>query len=192
VVGLAIGLGLLAPAAHFATAATVSVRVQRGADSVDIEASALLDADAAGAWRVLTDYERYVEFIPDLRVSRVVARKGPNVTVEQTGDARVWLLRIPLEVRFEIEESAPTRLRSRAAAGSFRTMESTYVLEPTAAGVRLGYVGRVATRFELFGQFETQAVQQNITRQFQALADAIEQRSAGRREETRPQPAAVR
>ncbi len=81
----------------------------------------MLDADVATAWRVLTDYDRYVEFIPDLRVSRVVARRGSTVTVEQSGDA-VWLFTWPLEITFEIDESPPSRLQSRAVAGSLRVL----------------------------------------------------------------------
>jgi hypothetical protein len=42
----------------------------------------------------------------------------------------------------------------------------------------LEYAGRIATGFELFGPIEQLAVEENIARQFQALADAIEQRSA--------------
>jgi len=36
---------------------------------------------------VLTDFDRYAEFIPDLRVSRAVARDGAKITVEQPEDA---------------------------------------------------------------------------------------------------------
>jgi hypothetical protein len=140
----------------------------------------VLDADAATAWRVLTDYGRYVEFIPDLRESQVVARHGAMVTVRQSGDAMLWLLRIPLEITFEITESPPDRLQSRAVAGSLRALASSYVLTPAPPGVRLDYTGRVAPGFELFGVIEEAAVRQNVARQFQALADEIERSGAGR------------
>lgn len=159
-----------------AAAAAITVGVSRHADSIRIEASALLRSDVATAWRVLTDYERYVEFIPDLRVSRVVARRDRMVTVQQSGDAALWILRIPLEITFEIAEFPPSRLQSRAVAGSLPALESTYLLTQEASGVRLDYVGRIATGFELFGPIEQFAVERNIARQFQALADAIEQR----------------
>lgn len=171
-----IALALLGLAVGPAGAATIAVGVSRHADGIRIEASALLRTDVATAWRVLTDYNRYVEFIPDLRVSRVVARRDRMVTVQQSGDATLWVLRIPLDITFEIAEFPPFRLRSRAVAGSLRALESTYLLTPEASGVRLDYVGRVATGFELFGPIEQFAVERNIARQFQALADAIEQR----------------
>ena len=171
-------LALLAIAARPAPAATVSVQAERRGDTVDIRASAVLNADVATAWRVLTDYDGYARFVPDLTVSRVVARRGATVTVEQSGNARLWWLRIPLDITFEISESPPQVLQSRAVAGSMRSLESRYVLTPTSSGARLDYTGRVAPGFELFGQIEEYAVRQNIARQFQALADEIERSAA--------------
>jgi len=170
----AFALALAAATWQPAAAAMITVTAERRSDTIDIEASALLKADAATAWRVLTDYDRYAEFIPDLRVSRVVARSGTTVTVAQTGDAVLWLFRMPLDITFEITEFPPHRLQSRATAGSLRALESTYTLTPAATGVRLDYSGRAAPGFELFGRIEQLAVRENISRQFQALADEIE------------------
>lgn len=170
-------LALLAAAAQTGGAATITVDAERRGDTIEIRASAMLKADAASAWRVLTDYNRYAEFIPDLRVSRVVARRGATVTVEQSGDALLWLVRIPLDITFEIHESPSYRLQSRAVAGSLRALTSSYELTAADSGVRLDYVGRVAPGFELFGYLEQVAVQRNVSRQFQALADEIERQS---------------
>jgi len=164
-----------------AIAATVDVVTERRGEFVEIRASALVDVDAATAWRVLTRYDEYARFIPDLRSSRVVARRGSVVTVEQKGDARLWLLRVPLDVTYEIAESPPDAIRSRSIAGSFRSLESQYRLTRQSAGVRLAYAGRVAPGFALFGPIEELAVRENVTRQFQALADEMERRAeAGR------------
>jgi ribosome-associated toxin RatA of RatAB toxin-antitoxin module len=162
-----------------ATAATISVDAERRGDNIEIHASAELKSDAATAWRVLTDYERYPEFIPDLRVSRVVSRQGQTVVVEQSGDATLWLLKIPLDITFEITETSPNAIKSRGVAGSLKSMSSGYLLTPVPHGVRLEYEGRVVPGFELFAPFELTAVQQSIARQFQALADEIERRSTG-------------
>jgi ribosome-associated toxin RatA of RatAB toxin-antitoxin module len=159
-------------------AATITLDAERDGDAIDIRASVVLDADTATAWRVLTDYNRYAEFIPDLRRSRVIARRGATVTVEQSGDAALWLLKIPLDITFEIREIPPSRLQSRAIAGSLRTLTSSYALTPAAPGTRLDYVGRIAPGFELFGRIEQAAIEHNVARQFQALADEIERQSA--------------
>jgi carbon monoxide dehydrogenase subunit G len=160
-----------------AAAATIAVESERDGDVVNIHARAFLNVDVATAWRVLTDYNRYAEFIPDLRVSRVIARRGATVTVEQSGDA-TWLFRFPVEITFEISESPPSRLQSRAVAGSLRSLVSSYTLTPANPGTRLDYIGHVEPGFALFGQIEQSAVERNIARQFQALADEIERQSA--------------
>jgi len=164
-----------------AAAATVTFNAERGADTIDVRASAVLKADADTAWRVLTDYDHYVNFIPELHLSHVVARRGATVTVEQSGVITLWQLRIPVHITFEINETPPHSLHSRAVSGSLRTLTSCYALTPVAPGIRLDYVGRLATGFEFLGHIERTAVEQNIDRQFQALADEIERQSAGAR-----------
>lgn len=167
---------LLTLLARSAAAATIAIDVATHADTIEIEASALLNADADNAWRVLTDYEHYVDFIPGLQESRVVGRKGATVTVKQSGDVVLWLLHMPLDVTLEITEIAPTRLDSRVVAGDLRTLNSHYALTPQGNGVRLEYVGKLDSGFVLFGPVERLAVKQNIARRFQALADEIERR----------------
>jgi ribosome-associated toxin RatA of RatAB toxin-antitoxin module len=161
-------------AAGSAVAAVITISVERRGDTIAIEASALLGVDAATAWRVLTDYGRYPEFIPGLTESRVVARNGPTVIVEQDGYAQVWLLRAPVAVTYEITETPPGRVRSRAVAGSLRLLDSDYRLTPLATGVRLDYTGLAATGTGLFGPFEQWVIEQNATLRFRALAEAME------------------
>ena len=180
----AFALALGVSAAQPAAAATITISTERHGDTIDVHASVVLNADAATAWRVLTDYDRYTEFIPDLRVSRVVARRDAKVTVEQSGDALLWLFKMPLDVTFEINEIPPNSLQSRAVAGSLRALASSYALTPAASGVRLDYAGRVAPGFELFGSIEQTVVEQNVARQFQALSDEIERKAAGREHTT--------
>jgi ribosome-associated toxin RatA of RatAB toxin-antitoxin module len=176
---LAVALALatavtVAPAA--AAAATIAINSEQRGDAIHIHASAVLNADTATAWHVLTDYDRYPEFIPDLRTSRIVARHGATVTVEQSGDAALWLFKWPLDITFEIQELPPNGLRSRAVAGSLRALASHYTLTTVESGVRLDYEGDIAPGFELFSNIGEIAVRQNVARQFQALADEIERK----------------
>lgn len=170
-------VALVVAMARCADAATLVITAERRGDTIDIHASAQLRADADTAWRVLTAYDRYTDFIPDLRTSRIVARQDRTVTVEQSGDARVWRLPVPLDMTFEIVESPPAGLHSHAIAGTLRAMESSYSITRAEGGVGLDYVGHIAPGFELFGSLELDAVKQNVARQFQALADEIERQS---------------
>jgi ribosome-associated toxin RatA of RatAB toxin-antitoxin module len=175
---LVIAAALVVATTQSAGGATVALTAERNGNAFDIHASSLLNADGATAWRVLTDYNRYPEFIPDLHSSHIVARHAGTVTVEQSGDAVLWLFKMPLEITFEIQEAPPDHLRSRAVAGTLRALTSSYALTPEAARTRLDYVGRVAPGFRLLGPFERTAVERNVSRQFQALADEIERQFA--------------
>jgi len=175
---LAVAWALIVASTPPAIAANVAFSTERNGDAIDIHASALLNADGVTAWRVLTDYSRYPEFIPDLRSSHVVARRAATVTVEQSGEARLWLFRLPLEITFEIQEAAPDHLQSRAVAGTLRALTSSYALASESAGTRLDYVGHATPGFWLLGPFERAAVERNVARQFQALADEIERQFA--------------
>jgi carbon monoxide dehydrogenase subunit G len=177
-------LVLLALLARSAAGATVAISLASRADTIEIEGSAELNADAETAWRVLTDYERYVDFIPGLEESRVLARNGATVTVEETGDVKLWQLHMPLDVTFEITEMAPTGLVSRVVAGDLRALNSRYVLTPVGNGVRLEYTGKLGLGPALLGAIERLAVKENVGRRFQALADEIERRSAARRDQS--------
>ena len=178
---IAFAMMLVLAGSQPAAAAIVTINTRLQGATIDVHASALLNADAATAWRVLTDYDRYAEFIPDLQVSRVVARDGAKITVEQSGNAALWLFRLPVHVTFEVNELPPDRLRSRTVAGSVRVLASSYVLVPDASGLRLDYAGQIVPGFELVGHIERMMLERNAARHFQALADEIERRSAVRR-----------
>jgi hypothetical protein len=93
--------------------------------------------------------------------------------------AVMWLLSMPVQVTFEVRESLPNGLQSRPVAGNLRSLTSDqYVLTPNPSGTRLDYVGQVAPGFELFRHIEQAAVEPYIARQFQALANEIEQQGA--------------
>ena len=164
--------------AQAADAGAVSIVAARDGEAIDIRASALVSADAGTPWRVLTDYDHYPDFVPDLQVSRIVARNGAVVTVEQSGAAVLGLFKLPLDITFGIQEMPPRVLVSRVVAGSLRQLTSRYALRSVPGGARLDYVGRVVPGFEFLGRFEQTVVEQNVGRQFQALADEIERRGA--------------
>ena len=164
-----------------AAAAGVDIDVRRTEGTVVVGASAELNADPATAWRVLTDYGRYSEFVPGMRESHVVERRGAHATVAQSAEAPVWFSRMPIDITYEIDEFPPSRIESTAKADALRTLDSRYELLPAPGGVRLEYEGRLAPRSAWFGPIEQYALRQAIASEFQALADRIEQEAAGGR-----------
>lgn len=174
VVALAAVLAGIAPRA---LAARVHVDVVRRGDTTVIDASAMLAADVAGAWQVLTDYDRYADFIPGVQSSRIIARNGPAVVVEQTDQLPLGPWRVPVRVTYAIDESPPRRIDSHATSDRLPTLESRYMLSPAASGVALRYVGTVRTSLPIIGDAERWVVARSVARDLQALADEIEHQS---------------
>jgi ribosome-associated toxin RatA of RatAB toxin-antitoxin module len=164
----------LAAIASAAAAADVDVDVHRSEGVVVIDARAELKADAATAWRVLTDYARYPEFVPGMRASRVVTRRGTHAIVAQSADAPLWFARMPVEITYDIDEFPPSRIESSAKADALHALDSHYQISPAPEGVRLEYEGRLAPRSAWLGGIEQYALRRAIVAEFRALADRIE------------------
>jgi hypothetical protein len=176
---LAVAL-LVAHGTHAASAEIV-VEARREGDAYVITARGDLDADAGVAWRVLTEYDRYPTFVPDLHSSRTVSRGVDGAVVEQRGELRFLWVRIPLDVRYEIRERPPSIVESRATSGSFRAMTGRYELLQNGGTLRVAYTGRLVPDFSMPPLIGTFAVRRNVERQFTAMIGEIERQSAARR-----------
>jgi ribosome-associated toxin RatA of RatAB toxin-antitoxin module len=186
---LLLGLACAPWSSGSSAAAEPQVRVEahRDGDAVLVEGNARLSASLEVAWDVLTGYDRYAEFVPDLKSSNVIARAGNTALVEQKGEmAFFFLFHYPVEVRLEVTESPKERVVSRAVAGNFREMTGTYVLIPDGEQLRFIYSGRLVPDFRLPPLVGLPALRAAVERQFRALVREILRRAAGGDERPRP------
>jgi hypothetical protein len=179
--GALLAVALLVARAALAAPAEIVVETAREGDAYVITARGDLDADAGLAWRVLTEYDRYAAFVPDLHSSRTVSRSANGAVVEQRGELRFLWVRIPLDVRYEIREQPPSVVESRATGGSFREMTGRYELLQNGGTLRVAYTGRLVPDFAMPPLIGTFAVRRNVERQFTAMIGEIERQSAARR-----------
>ena len=167
-------LGGIAPAC----AEEISIETTRRGDYILIDASADLQADVRLVWQVLSDYDHLAEFIPDLKLSRVIERNADGVVVEQQGEYSFLFFNQPIEVRLLVVESPPHRIVSRAIAGSFREMTGSYELAPIPGGVRLRYTGRILPNFDLPPFFGVVVARAAAEKQFRGMVDEVIRRAA--------------
>jgi hypothetical protein len=161
-----------------AGAADVAVVATRDGDVLQIEASADFEGTLGQTWQVLTDYDNLASFIPNLTVSRVIARARDSLTLEQKGEARLLFLSYPIEVRLVVTEVPQTRVVSRAVAGNFREMSGTYAVEASGSRVKLRYSGRLVPAFYVPPLIGTWVLRNNVETTFGALVDEIVRRQA--------------
>ena len=167
---------LLAMSPAWADPARVTAR--RDGNAVIVEAQALLHAPLHLIWEVLTGYDRYAEFVPDLQSSRVLSRDHHSALVEQRGTAGFFLFRFPLEVQLAVTELPFERVICEAVSGNFKEFSGEYRLLAEGDVVRFGYRGRMVPAFRLPPLIGLPALRASVERQFGALVDEVERRNA--------------
>jgi ribosome-associated toxin RatA of RatAB toxin-antitoxin module len=168
---------LLAGAGHAGTA-EVRLEARREGEAVVVQASAELRAHPEVVWEVLTGYDRYAEFVPDLTSSRTLSRNGLSAVIEQHGVAGIFFYRFPMQVTLAITEEPLRMVRCQSIAGNFRELSGVYRLESGTQGVRFLYDARLVPDFRLPPLIGLPAVRASVERQFRALVQEIERRTA--------------
>ena len=167
-------LGLLLMLPIGASAAKIQLEVTRRDDTFDVRAKAEIDADPIAAWGVLTDYDRLAEFIPGMQESKVVARTGSTVIVDQRGDATLLFLTFPMRARLEIQEHPFDSVVSNAVSGNFKDLHGEYRLEVAGTGMVLHFKCTLTPDFSFPPLLGTLIVRGAAQRRFAAMVAEIE------------------
>lgn len=84
------------------------------------------------AWRVLTDYEHFAEFLPGVISSQLVENNGDRKVFEQINQIKTLVFSIESRVKIATTETYPQGIAFKAIAGDLKTMDGTWLLEPVS------------------------------------------------------------
>ena len=160
----------------------ISVEATRREDALEIVCRVVLDAPLDLVWQTLTDYNRLAEFIPGMRRSRLVERRGAVAVIEQLGDAGFLFLTFPIEVTLASTERPPFTLEVSMLKGNLKRLDGAYRIEPQGDGrIILTWNGIVEALSmpPLLGEL---VMRSNVEDQFRGMVHEIERREAQRRE----------
>ena len=179
--------GALAGAGNADANEAITVDARRRDEALEIVCRATLNAPVEVIWQTLTDYGRLAEFIPGMRSSRIVARRGAVTTVEQSGEARFLFFTYPIEVTLVSTERPPHAIEATMQRGNLKRMDGAYRIEPLADGrVLLSWTGVVEALSmpPLIGEI---VMRGSIEDQFRGMVEEIQRRDALRRDKLREQ-----
>jgi len=111
-------LTLAAVAPRVGAAVDMQVAVSRRGDLMLVDAVVVAPVSQREAWVVLTDFDAMSRFVPNLDESRIAARSGERLRVEQRGVARWGLLTHAFTMVREIELQPIEQVRSHTVGGS--------------------------------------------------------------------------
>lgn len=87
-------------------------------------------ADKATAWAVLTDYDRFPEFVPGILSNRVMASQNGRKTIVQRGQVMVGQVRLAYEGLMDVAERRDEGMDIVFLSGPFKDVRGTWRVMP--------------------------------------------------------------
>ncbi|MEL6928839.1 MAG: SRPBCC family protein [Cyanobacteria bacterium J06600_6] len=92
----------------------------------------LITTTMDNAWKVLTDYDNFAEFLPGVASSELLESKGDRKVFEQINKIKTLVFSIESRVQVATIESYPEQIAFEAVDGDLETMDGTWKLEPVS------------------------------------------------------------
>ncbi|KYC43174.1 cyclase/dehydrase [Scytonema hofmannii PCC 7110] len=93
------------------------------------------------AWEVVTDYNNFYKFLPNVVSSKVISANKNQKVIEQVDSRQVLLLRVKSRIRSAITETEKSRVDFQLVEGDLKSMKGYWLIEPIAT-----YKGAKATQ----------------------------------------------
>lgn len=160
--------------------AATSVATRFVSGGVNIQATAVVDADAQTLWATLTDYNALARFVPGMTSSRVVSAPGARPKlVEQTRESGLLSLVVPDHVVLAMDEQPFGRIGFRATTGWSIAMSGEWLITGSRP-LRLTYRARIVPLLPPPPLVTEFYVQDEVRLRMDALVREAERRMHGR------------
>jgi ribosome-associated toxin RatA of RatAB toxin-antitoxin module len=159
----------------------MQVQARRQGDAVQVQAQASVKAPHALIWKTLTDYDHMAEFVPGIRSSRVLERRGATTTVEQVGTARLWFFSFTIDVVVETTEQPPHLIGIRVLKGNLKQLNGGYRLEKIDGSddeFLLRWEGVIEPNIAVPQVIAVPLLRASLAEQFTGMVKEIERREA--------------
>jgi ribosome-associated toxin RatA of RatAB toxin-antitoxin module len=93
----------------------------------------LVTASPEVVWQVLTDYDNFEDFIPNLSSSEVLEDDGDRKIVEQVDSRQLFILNIKSRTKLEITETNQDRIDFELVEGDIESLVGSWQLELVSA-----------------------------------------------------------
>lgn len=177
-VALVLALLAGAPAGAAPIQAQPEVRVTRNGSLFIIQGGFHLPVRAGIAWGVLTDYNRFAEFVPNMTWSRVASAPGEPLLLDLKGENGVLFFRIAYHALLRVDEEAGSRISFRSVGGNFRELSGEWRLTPEPGGVRIVYWARMIPEFWVPPLIGPAIIRYNVRTQLDGLAQEMLRRES--------------
>ncbi|SHH42245.1 SRPBCC family protein [Massilia sp. CF038] len=147
-----------------------------GEQVFDVTAHGTVKASPAAVWKILTDYERMPEFVPDLERTKVLSRAGNRATVEQFGRARFLFFSREIHLVVQVLEEPSNAIDIHLVTGDMKVYRCRWEITPVpeTGGTRISYAGKMVPKFYVPGMLGSNIVRRDIERMMDAVLERLD------------------
>lgn len=95
-------------------------------------AKVLVTAKPEIVWAVLTDYDNFARFLPNVASSRVLESNGNRKVLEQVNTGQVLFIKVRSRIRTAITETSQQQIEFKLIDGDLKKLQGYWLLEPIA------------------------------------------------------------
>lgn len=149
-----------------------------GGKVYQIKSSAKVAAMPGVVWGILTDYEHFADYLPNLHSVRVLSRNDNTVVVEQLGEARFLFFSQAIRLVVQVHERAPDRIDISLVEGDMKVYRARWELTPLAgaSGTRVEYNATIEPKFSVPEAVETSVVRKDVAAMMAAMLSRLDRR----------------
>lgn len=92
----------------------------------------LITSSIDTAWQVLTDYDNFDQFLPDVTDSALLENEGDRKIFEQISKVKAFVFSTEARVKVAVTESYPEHILFNAVDGDLETMDGKWLIEPVS------------------------------------------------------------
>lgn len=163
---LAAGELLLTTRSHGLTGGQASITLAFAPRPVDV-------------WAQLTDYPRWVDYLPDLTQSEILpaAAKG-QTRLRQVGRKSILGFTAEAALDLQVQALAPYRLRFDLERGGLAEFTATFTLTPWRQGTLVNFTGQATPLFPIPGWVVEQVMRHGLPMNLRHMRQVIERSTA--------------
>lgn len=95
-------------------------------------ARVLVKASAAKAWEVLTDYNNFEQFLPNVASSQLLEANGNKKVFEQVNSVQVLVINKKARIRIAVTETYPQQINFQIVDGDLKSLDGVWTIEPVS------------------------------------------------------------
>jgi ribosome-associated toxin RatA of RatAB toxin-antitoxin module len=108
----------------------VVLKGQKGIYLAQVETTGNINA----AWQVLTDYDNFERFMPNIASSKIISSQGDRLVFEQVNVVDLWVIKQKFTVQIEAIKTKPHKIDFKIVDGDLKKLVGRWQIKETSPG----------------------------------------------------------